>query len=135
MGQKPRTELTRLEFDVMRALWDLAGSSGTVRDVLTRLNQGRPKKLAYTTVQTVLLILKDKGAVLAKPGPGRAHLFSPQLSQEDVTTGMVSDLVERLFGGKVQPLLHRLVDHDSLRAEDLKDLKQWIESRLDDEPE
>jgi predicted transcriptional regulator len=81
------------------------------------------------------MILKDKGAVQAEPGPARAHRFQPRLSRDAVTATMVGDLVERLFDGRVQPLLHRLVGEESLSAAELEELKRWIESRLGEERE
>jgi predicted transcriptional regulator len=131
---KPDVVLTRLELEIMKILWD-AGRPLTVREVLAGLNAARDKPAAYTTVQTVLMILKDKGAVQVEPGPARAHRFRPRLSRDEVTATMVGDLVERLFDGRVQPLLHRLVGEESLSAAELEDLKRWIESRLGEERE
>jgi BlaI family penicillinase repressor len=132
--KKRRATLTKVELEMMRVLWDSPDQPLTVRDVLTRINEGRRKPAAYTTVQTVLMILKDKQVVHVEPGPGRAHTFSPLLSREEVTASMVGDLVERLFDGRVRPLIHRLVDDKSLSTQELQDLKEWIEIRIDDAP-
>jgi predicted transcriptional regulator len=133
MGRnKPQVVLTRMELEIMRILWDGGPEPLTVREVLVHLNAARARPTAYTTVQTVLIILKDKQAVQVEPGPGRAHRFRPRLSRDEVTATMVGDLVERLFDGCVQPLLHRLVEAESLSAEELETLKRWIETRLKD---
>jgi len=132
--KKPRTTLTKMELEMMRVLWDSPAEPLTVREVLTHINEGRKKPLAYTTVQTVLMILKDKQVVQVEPGPGRAHTFRALLSRDEVTASMVGDLVDRLFDGSVRPLLHRLVDDESLSTQELQDLKQFIETRLDDAP-
>jgi predicted transcriptional regulator len=128
----PHVVLTRMELEIMRILWDGGPEPLTVREVLARLNATRARPAAYTTVQTVLMILKDKHAVQVEAGPGRAHRFRPRLSRDAVTATMVGDLVERLFDGRVQPLLHRLVEEESLSAGELEDLKRWIETRLED---
>jgi predicted transcriptional regulator len=133
--RKSQVVLTRLELEIMRVLWDAVPEPLTVRDVLARLNATRDKPLAYTTVQTMLMILKDKQVVQMQPGPGRAHCFVPRRSRDEVTATMVGDLVERLFDGRVEPLLHHLVEDESLGAAELEDLKRWIETRLDDERE
>jgi BlaI family penicillinase repressor len=134
-ARKRRPPLTRLELEVMHALWGEPAGAAIVRDVLERLNRGRKEPLAYTTVQTVLTILKDKGVVSVQPGPGRAHTFRALVSQDDVTTTMVRDLVNRLFGGRVRPLLQRLIEEEDLSPDELQELKGWIETRLDDAPE
>jgi predicted transcriptional regulator len=119
----------------MQVLWGDHAGSFTVRDVLDRLNRRRKELLAYTTVQTMLTILKNKGVVTAEPGPRRAHTFRARLSREEVTTSMVSDLVKRLFGGRVRPLLQHLIEHEELSPDEMQELKEWIETRLDDAPE
>jgi BlaI family transcriptional regulator, penicillinase repressor len=133
--KKKRPPLTRLELEILQVLWGDQGDSFTVRDVLEGVNRGRKPPLAYTTVQTVLTILKDKGVVSVQPGPGRAHVFRALVSQQDVSSTMVSDLVNRLFAGRVQPLLQRLIEDEALSSGELKELKEWIETRLDDAPE
>jgi BlaI family penicillinase repressor len=125
------TVLTPLELEVMRALWQ-SPKGATVRDAVQRLNAGREKPHAYTTVQTILTILKDKGAVDVTPGPGRAHLFHPRISAELVTTSMVGEFVDRLFGGQARPLLQHLVEKEELSADELRELRRWIDHRLDD---
>jgi predicted transcriptional regulator len=130
---KRRVGLTRLELEVMGPVWERHPEPVAVRELLGRLNAGRAKPLAYNTVHTVLTLLKAKGVVAAQPGPGRAHLYRALLSRDDVATTLLGDLVDRLFGGRAQPLLHRLVEHESLGREELEDLKRWIESRLEDE--
>ncbi len=126
-----KTRLTNLELEVMRAVWG-AGTAVTVREVAAVLNGERSRELAYTTVQTMLNILRDKGCVASVRGPGRAHLFHALRSRDEVTTSMVDDLVERLFDGQVQPLLHHLVD-DQMDDGELKNLRAWIDSKLEDE--
>ncbi|HQR07547.1 MAG TPA: BlaI/MecI/CopY family transcriptional regulator [Gemmatales bacterium] len=133
--RRKRQALTRLELEIMQAFWDGPQQPRTVREVLDQVNQGRKPALAYTTVLTMLGILKGKGVVTAQPGPGRAHSYRATVTQDDIRSSMIGDLVDRLFGGRVQPLLQNLVAHESLNAEELKSLNQWIETRLDDYPE
>ncbi len=125
--------LTKLELEVMRAVWDSAPLALTARDVVERVNATRSRPLAYTTVQTVLKILEDKRVVLSEPGPGRAHLFSPRVSREQASKSMIGDLVDRLFDGEVEPLLVHLVGDDKLSRDDLLKLRSMIENQLDDE--
>jgi predicted transcriptional regulator len=131
--ERGKVLLTRLELEVMRAVWSADPADGlTVRDVVERLNVGGRRPLAYNTVQTVLNILRDKGVVRARAGAGRAHVYQPRVSREQVTTSMVGELVERLFDGEVSPLLLNLVEREELSREQLEKLRRLIDDRLED---
>ena len=134
MARKKQNKLlTNLELEVMRAVWGAKECSQTARQVTEELNQTRDQNLAYNTVQTVLSILKDKGFLKTKLGAGRAHIYSATKSRDEVSKSMVGDLVNRLYDGAVQPLLHKLVEEDSMSRSELEDLKLWISQKLDDE--
>ncbi|MBI4880596.1 MAG: BlaI/MecI/CopY family transcriptional regulator [Planctomycetes bacterium] len=125
--------LTNLELAVMREVWAAAPEPLTVRGVADRLNRGRRRPLAYNTVQTMLAILREKGVVESRAGSGRAHCFRSRVTRQEVTTSMVGDLIDRLFDGKVEPLLLQLVGGESLGRADLERLRSLIESQLCDE--
>ena len=116
----------------MRAVW--AGEPGPVRvrEVLDDLNRRRRKPLAYNTVQTVLTILKDKGAVRVVDGPGRAHHYRARITRAEASRRMVDELIDRLFDGRVHPLLQQLIDDPKLTPADLKELRDWVEAKLRD---
>lgn len=137
MAKKPQLSLTKLESDVMRAIWEAGTATVRVRDVLERLNDGRARPLAYNTVQTVMTILRDKGALALVRGSGKAHLYRARITREDASRHMTRDLVDRLFDGNVQPLLLQLIDEGELGAAELKRLRKWVDARLrdaEDEP-
>lgn len=62
-----------LEAEVLRALWAAEGPI-SVRDVLERLNEGRSKPYAYTTIMTVLSRLAEKG-ILSRRRRGRGYVY------------------------------------------------------------
>ena len=136
--KQQQTLLTKLELEVMQVVWDATRDADgdepiTVREVVERLNRGRKKPLAYNTVQTMLTILKEKKVMSSEKGDGRAHRYRPLVSREQITTSMVGDLVDRLFDGKVQPLLVQLVGNETLDRDELKKLKRLIETQLDND--
>ena len=135
MARKKTKRLTDLELEIMQTLWDAHPEPLTVRDVIGRMAERGGKQLAYTTVQTMLNILVRKGALRSKPGPGRALQYRVGLSRADATSSMTADFVERLFGGRAEPLLSHLIEHDSLGRDELEALKRAIESQLDDDDE
>lgn len=90
-----------LEAAVMEVLWQ-AGEPARVRDVLDRLDTGRP--LAYTTVMTVLDNLHRKGWLHRDPS-GRAYLYTPALSREDAAVRALRDVLTA-SGDPEATLLH-----------------------------
>jgi BlaI family penicillinase repressor len=128
MGARGSKRLTDLELEVMQEVWE-AGEPVTVRDVAVRLEQ-RGKRLAYTTVQTMMNILRRKGALKSRPGPGRALEYRAGISRDEATASMTADFVARLFGGRAEPLLAHLLEHESIDRESLSELKRAIEEQL-----
>jgi BlaI family transcriptional regulator, penicillinase repressor len=132
MAKKPRPALTKLEGEIMRAVWDAQPQAVRVRDVLEAVNARRADPLAYNTVQTMLTILREKGFVQVVDESGRAHRFRARVSQTDVSRHMVRDLLGRMFSGRVQPLLQQLIDEADLNPSDLEQLRAWIDAKLSD---
>jgi predicted transcriptional regulator len=116
------TPLTRLELQIMQALWEL--KTGTVQQVQQHLLPN--PKLAYTTVQTMLSVLHRKGKVSRKL-IGKAHEYSPSVSQRSATTAAVRDLVRRFFDGSAQQLVMELVQSKDLSPEKLAQLARELE--------
>lgn len=134
--RKPNSKrLTDLELVVMRAVWDLGPEPVTVRDVVDRLNAGDERSHAYTTVQTIMNILVGKGALASRRGQGRALLYRAGLSHEEATASMTEEFLGRLFGGRAEPLLARLLEHESVDRDALAELKRAIEEQLGEEGE
>lgn len=131
MPRKPAISLTKLEGEVMQAVWDL-DNPVRVRDVAEVLNEGRKPPLAYTTVQTMLTILKDKGAIEQVEGAGRAFLYRARVSRSQVSNHMVRDLADRLFGGRVEPMLLQLIGESRLKPAELRELRDWVDAKLRD---
>ncbi len=134
-GKKLSRRLTDLELEVMRVVWDASPSAVTVREVAERLAAGAGRHLAYTTVQTVMNILRRKGALESRPGPGRAHEYRAGITRESATASMTEEFVARLFGGRAEPLLARLIEHESVDRSMLSELKRAIEEHLAEEDE
>lgn len=123
MPRKPDDKpLTRLELQIMQALWEL--KTGTVQQVQRHLLPDA--KLAYTTVQTMLTVLHRKGKVSRKL-IGKAHEYSPSVSQRTATTTAVRDLVRRFFDGSAHQLVMELVQSKDLSPEKLAQLARELE--------
>jgi predicted transcriptional regulator len=120
---KPRSStLTPQELEIMKVVW-LKGEA-TVRDVYEVLRERR--KLAYTTVMTMMRVLEGKGH-LKRRAEDRAYVYKPTKPESTVVGSMVREFVDRLFDGAAQPLLVHLVKDRRLSKQELEELARQIE--------
>ncbi len=119
-------DLTTAELEVLKTLWEVGPT--TVREVLNQLhNQGR--RLAYTTVQTLLSRLEQKRYVSSDKSDF-AHVFRAKVSRDRVTRSRLKTLLTQLYDGAAGPLVLQLLRTERLRPEEIEELQNLIE-RLD----
>src|SRR5215469_14514673 len=120
---RPRSAtLTAQELEIMKIVWQR--ESVTVRDVYEALLERR--KVAYTTVMTMMKILEQK-RYLKKTQHERAFVYRPAQPQRQVIGAMVRDFVNRVFNGSAEPLLVHLVEEHNLSREDLDEISRLRE--------
>src|SRR5260370_20508643 len=117
----PETTLTPQELAIMKVVWRLG--TATVRDVYDTLRQAR--RIAYTTVMTMMNILEAKG-YLTKEKQQRAYLYRPARPQRAVIGSMVREFVNRVFDGASRPLLLHLVEDRRLSRKEREELLRLI---------
>ena len=83
-----------------------------------------------STVRTLLNRLLNKGAVEAVR-KGRQYLYRPRLERSAYVLAESRGLLDRLFDGRVSPLVAHLSEHQTLSAEDVAELKSLI-ARIED---
>ncbi|MFO0790769.1 MAG: BlaI/MecI/CopY family transcriptional regulator [Pirellulales bacterium] len=113
--------LTRCELELMDVLWQKG--EATVQAVCDELK--RP--LAYTTVMTTLGVLHSKKKVLKRVKRGRAHVYQPLVSRDDVSRAVLSDLRSVLFADQLPQLVLGLLEDGSFSQEDVQALKAAID--------
>ncbi len=101
----------------MKVVWER--ESATVRDVYETLLKTR--KIAYTTVMTMMKILEQK-KYLKKTQGERAYIYRPAQPKRQVIGAMVREFVNRVFNGSAEPLLVHLVDEHDLTPDDLEEI-------------
>jgi predicted transcriptional regulator len=109
--------LTPQELELMKIVWQKG--QATVRDVYETLLEHR--KIAYTTVMTMMKILEQKG-YLKKRREERAYVYRPAHPEKVVLRSMVREFVDRVFNGSAQPLLVHLVQDRQLSEEELDEV-------------
>ena len=110
------------ELDVMEVLWARAEPM-TAAEIADGIDPSRSWSLA--TVKTMLSRLATKGA-LAHREDGRRFLYRPAIRREDYVGTESRRFVERLFGGRLSPLVAHLADEDALSADDLAELEALL---------
>ena len=105
----------------MKIVWQ--SEKVTVRDVYEELLKHR--KIAYTTVMTMMKILETK-KYLKKSQEERAHVYRPTKPKQQVLGGMVREFVNRVFNGSAEPLLMHLVEDRNLTQKDLDEITRMI---------
>lgn len=113
--------ISEAELDILTVLWAEAPLSAT--EIATRA----PARRAWsaTTVKTMLSRLVDKGA-LATEAQGRRFLYRPLIERHRLGEAQAGRLVDRLFGGRISPLVAHLAERRDLEPDDLAALERLI---------
>ena len=114
-------KLSKLELQIMDALWTHGVSS--VREIQEAFpDKGRP---AYTTVQTMVYRLEEKGAIRRTKKIGNAHIFEAVISRSSAQRRLVDELLA-FFGGSSQPVVAHLIESGNLTLDDVKEAEQLL---------
>jgi predicted transcriptional regulator len=110
---RPRArDLTGRELEVMHVFWEHGeGTAAVARNRLAQTGLDR----AYTTVATLVRILHEKG-FLEATNAERPFRYRPSRSYEEVSRGLLGDVIDRVFRGSREQLLVRLVEQGELTA-------------------
>ena len=107
---------------VMEVLWDK--NPATSDDVVAELS--KTTDWQEPTIKTLLNRLLKKRAIAAERD-GRRYLYRPLLKREDYIDAASTTLLDRLFGGRVAPLVAHFSDRRKLTKKDIAELKRLIE--------
>jgi predicted transcriptional regulator len=105
----------------MKVVWQKGDA--TVRDVYETLLERR--KIAYTTVMTMMKILERKGHLKTRR-QDRAYVYRPARPETVVVRSMVREFVDRVFNGSAHPLMVHLVQDRRLSEKELEELTRLI---------
>lgn len=125
MGAK---DLPPSEFEIMRVIWERGAA--TVRDVHDELSKDR--RLAYTSISSLLSRLRDKGYVEVEE-QGTAYVYRPLISQDQVVLKKVDDLITRVLGGNLGPVANYIARSRKLTPEQMAALEAIVKSERADE--
>ena len=113
--------ISEAEHAVMEVLWDEAPL--TAQDVAERIPATRD--WSANTVKTLLGRLLAKN-VIAHEEDGRRYRYRPLVAREDYVAGESRRMMDRLFGGKLSPLVAHLAERDALSAQDISEIEALL---------
>jgi BlaI family transcriptional regulator, penicillinase repressor len=123
--QPPRP--TDAELAILAVLWERGPS--TVRDVHDELNRHTPT--GYTTVLKLLQIMTEKGLVVRDEAQ-RAHIYESRYSEQKTQRQLLSDLVDRAFGGSAAKLVMQALSGRKANSDELNLIRGLLD-RLEGE--
>jgi predicted transcriptional regulator len=115
-------KLSPIELRILESLWKHGKLS--VREILEQFpERERP---AYSTVQTMIYRLEEKGAVRRLRKIGNAHIFEAAISRRQAGGRLVDDLI-RLFGGSPRFVMAHMVEAGKLSIEDIREAERLLQ--------
>jgi len=122
---KSRPErLTPLESQIMDCVWDL--QEATARQVKEGLNHTRP--MAYTTVQTMMALLRDKGFLTSRR-QGRADVYLPLVDRAAMGRRSLREVMDLFFSGSAATLVSHLVKLECVGEEEIEAMRRAVQER------
>jgi predicted transcriptional regulator len=113
--------VTRFELQLLEKMWQLGPCS--VREIQESLSEkNRP---AYTTVQTIVYRMEEKGSVRRTRKIGNAHVFEAVFTRKAVYRRLVGDLLD-LFGGSTEPVMSHLIETGKLTLADVRTIERKL---------
>jgi predicted transcriptional regulator len=120
----PNLRVTKFELQLLQKLWELGPAS--VREIQQSLpEEHRP---AYTTVQTIIYRLEEKGAIRRVKKIGNAHVFEATLTRKAVYRRFINDLLD-LLDGSPALLVSHLIETGKLTLADIRAIEKELAVR------
>ncbi|QEE26562.1 BlaI/MecI/CopY family transcriptional regulator [Terriglobus albidus] len=117
----PVPKLSKLEYQIMEALWDKSETS------LREIQESFPanERPAYTTIQTMVYRMEAKGIVRRVKKVGNFHVFAASITRDAAQRRLVDDLLA-LLGGRPQLVMAHLIRGGKLSLADVKDAEKTL---------
>jgi BlaI family transcriptional regulator, penicillinase repressor len=116
-----RPKLTRLELQIMEALWSRGAAS--IREIQEAFPE--PDRPAYTTVQTTVYRMERKKALRRVKKISNAHIFEATVSRHAAQRRLIDDLLA-FFGGRTQPVMAHLIESGKLTLDDVREAEKAV---------
>jgi predicted transcriptional regulator len=119
MARRATNRPTDAELEILKVLWERGPS--TVRDVRAAL----PRRVAHTTVLTLLQIMEDKGLV-ERDASQRAHIYRARQTRPGVARRLAKDLLDRMFEGSAPELVLYALQGRKATPDELDEIRRIV---------
>jgi|SRR5579863_2289380 len=126
MARPAAEQPTDLELQFLKILW--LKSPQPVRQIRDSL-AASGRDIAHTSVITTLNTMVKK-RLLTRKKQGKAFLFSPLVTREQVSQSVLGDVVNRVFDGSAKSVLMGLFEYSEIQADELKELRKLIDQQM-----
>jgi predicted transcriptional regulator len=113
---------TAAELEILSVIWEL--EAATVREVHEIINARKPT--GYTTVLKMLQIMDEKGLV-ERDKTNRAHVYRAKTKQKETGKQMLSDVLEKVFGGSALRLVQQVLETETTTKDELREIRRMIQ--------
>lgn len=117
-----KKRLGKFELQIMKMIW--SRDKASVRDVWEHFYP--EKKLAYTTIATLMKKLEEKG-FLRHEEIDRTYIYYPLTSRDDVSQGMLKEITDAFFSGSMADLVSMLIQKENLDEKELDKIQKMID--------
>jgi predicted transcriptional regulator len=115
---------TDAEVSILRILW--RDGASTVRHIRAELEAARGTAVGHTTALKLVQIMCDKG-LIDRDEASRPQMFRPRLPEQETQRQMVSDLLNRVFGGSTRKLMLQLLGVKQASAEEIREVERLLD--------
>lgn len=127
MARPASNHPTELELEILKILWrDGPAVVQHVRDALAP-----ERKLAYSSVITIMNIMTDKG-YLSRVKDGKGYRYKARIKAEKTKRQMLADLVDRAFDGSAAAVMLNLIETQGLEKDELERLRAVLDAMRDE---
>jgi predicted transcriptional regulator len=121
----PSSKLSKLEFQVMEMLWaNKEASIRQIQEALAKKNSAK-RSLAYTTIQTMVYRLEEKGFVRRVGKIENFHMFAAVITRDKAQKRLLDDLLG-FFGGSGKLVMSHLIEKGELTLEDVQEAEDLL---------
>jgi predicted transcriptional regulator len=121
MPRKPSNQPNDVELAILRALWERGPSS--VREVHDGLKRSR--ETGYTSTLKMMQVMLDKG-LLERDESARQHIYRPAVPEEQTQRQILSELIQKAFGGSARKLVLRAVESQRIDKNELTEIRDLL---------
>lgn len=125
MARRGSKHPTDLELEILKVLWSQGPCS--VKQLQEGLSASR--KLAYTTIVTMLTIMTNKGFV-RKRNADQGPVYEASIAKQKASGNMLQDLVDRLYDGSTLAVVQSLLDQSEINADELAQIRRLVNRKV-----